>query len=938
MRCLVILSCLIAAPVAAQSPSLSAPLPKDPSVVTGRLANGLRYFIRRNVKPEKRAELRLVVDAGSILERDDQRGLAHFVEHMAFNGTKRFPKAAIVNFLERVGMRFGADLNASTSFDETIYMLTIPTDTARLVNTGLDILEDWAHNLTFDTTEIRKERGVVIEEWRTGRNASARVQYRQFPVMLRGSTYAVRIPIGSKESLESFADSSLVRFYRDWYRPDLMTVVAVGDFDVKVMEAKIRERFARIPAHTPVPPRRYASVPSHAETLVSIESDKEYPAKSVTLMWLKPHRNTRTTGDVRRDLIASFYDALMNQRFEEMTQKPDAPFAFAGSGRGEFVRTRDVYQLAAGVKESAFVPAAEAMLAEAERVRRFGFTATELDRARTNYLRDLEQAYAERDKTESGEFAAAYVNSALTGAPITSIAQDQQLARRLVPGITLDEVNALARSTFTDTYRVVLVAAPEKADVKLPDAAAMLAVFARASTTTLTAYIDSSSGAALVPSLPVPGKIVAEKTQRETGITEWTLSNGARILLKPTDFKADEVLLQGSSPGGTSLIEDADLNTAIGTNFLMSVSGVGAFGQIELQKKLTGKKASVGVNIGSTTESIGGQASRRDLETLFQLVWLRFTAPRVDSSAYAAFVNQVRSVLANQRNSPASVFNDTITLTMARHSPRTKLLTPELLDSVSLPRALQLYKERLSDAADFTFFLVGSFSIDSIRPLVTRYLASLPAAGRKEQARDRGNRPPAGTLSRTVRKGIEPKATTRLIFTGPCDYSFENREILGALSELLDIRLREVLREDKGGTYGVGVSASCNSIPYTRARVDISFGSAPERVDELTAAVYSVIDSIKAGAVSDSNLTKVREIIIRAHETSLKQNEAWLSAMADADEDHRDQRDFLRVPEIAQKLTMEKLRDAARYYLNAGQVARFTLLPEDTPKPEPSKP
>ncbi len=472
-----ILLLVAAVSVGAQTPRLDAPLPRDSAVIAGRLPNGLRYLIRRNEKPEKRAELRLAVNAGSILEDDSQRGLAHFVEHMAFNGTRRFPKADIVNFLERVGMRFGADLNASTSFDETVYELQIPTDTARIVNTALDILEDWAHNVTFDTSEIRKERGVVIEEWRTGRDASTRVSYRQIPVMLRGSKYALRIPIGTKENLETFADSLLVRFYRDWYRPDLMTVVAVGDFDPKVIEAGIRERFGRIamPAHPR--PRVFASVPNHAETLVSIETDREYPSKQVALLWKKPHHDTRTVGDFRRELVTAFYDGMMNLRFQELAQKPDAPFAFAGSGRGDIVRTKDGYQLVAGVKESNFVQAADALLDEAERVRRFGFTATELGRQRTNYLRDLEQQYAERDKTESGSYVGTYVAVGLTGAPMLSIDQEQTLAKELLPAITLDEVNGIARSTFTDSNRVVLVAAPEKPDVKVPDAAAMLATF-----------------------------------------------------------------------------------------------------------------------------------------------------------------------------------------------------------------------------------------------------------------------------------------------------------------------------------------------------------------------------------------------------------------------------------------------------------------------------
>ena len=926
-------SAQVPAQVPAQLPALQAPLPSDPAVLTGTLPNGLRYFVRQNPKPEKRAELRLVVNAGSILEDDSQRGLAHFVEHMAFNGTRRFPKAAIVNFLERVGMRFGADLNASTSFDETIYTLKIPTDTARLVTTALDILEDWAHAVQFDTTEIRKERGVVIEEWRTGRNASTRVSNRQIPVMFRGSQYALRLPIGTKESLEAFAPQQVVRFYREWYRPELMTVVAVGDFNAKDMERMIRERFARVAAPAAPRERTYAAVPDHAETLVSIETDKEYPSKQVALLWKKPHGETRTVGDLRRDLVSAFYDGMMNLRFSELVQKPDAPFAFAGSGRGELVRTKSGYQLVAGVKENGFVAAATALLSEAERVRRFGFTATELERQKTNYLRSLEQRLAEQDKTESESFADAYVGAALSGEPPVGIAQEVALGRGLTPGITLEEINLVAASSFTDANRVVLVAAPEKADVTMPDAAAMLAVFNTVKTQALVAFVDSTSDAPLVPNLPTPGRVVAERKLPETGITEWTLSNGARMLLKPTDFKADEVLFQAQSPGGTSLLADADLTTAMGSAVVQSVSGSGTFNRVALGKRLTGKVATAGAGIDATQEGVYGSASAKDVETMFELVWLRFTSPRVDSAAYKAFANQMKSVLSNQKNQPSSVFSDTIALTMAQHHPRVRVFGPEILDSVDLGRALQLFRERFANAADFTFFMVGSFRPDSVRPLVERYIASLPGTAARERVVDRGVRPPPGVVTRTVRKGMEPKASTRLIFSSPCAYSYEHRTVLDALRELLDIRLREVLREDKGGTYGVSVSASCNHIPYERASVQISFGSAPERTDELTAAVFSVIDSIKAGVVSDSNLTKIRELALREHETALKQNEAWLSAMADADEDGRDQRDFLRTPQMVKSVTRTQLRDAARSYLRREQYARFTLLPEEQPKP-----
>jgi zinc protease len=916
-----------ALPVAAQTVDLSARLPIDTAVVRGQLPNGVRYIIRRNALPLKRAELRLVVNAGSILEDDAQRGVAHFVEHMAFNGTKRFPKADIVNFLERSGGRFGADLNAYTSFDETVYQLQIPTDTARLMNTALDILEDWAHDITFDPTELKKERGVVIEEWRTGLSAETRVQNKQFPVMLHGSKYATRLPIGTKENLEKFPAALAQKFYRDWYRPELMTVVAVGDFDVKEMEASIRERFSRIPASVNPRPRAYASVPYHTETLVSIETDKEYPSSSVALLWLKDRDSTRTVADMRRQFISSLYDGMVNARFGELAQRPDAPFAYAGSGRGSFVRTKDMYQLYAGVKESGFESAAEALLAEAERIARFGFTQTELDRLRTNYLRSLEQQYAERTKTNSSSFANAYANAALSGAPVIGIANQQALAKQLLPTITLAEVNALARSSFTPNNRVVLVAAPAKAEVKVPTAKAMLAVFEKAKGSKLTAFVDSTSDSPLVPVPPTPGKVVSERTLEGTDILEWKLSNGARVLLKPTDFKEDEVLFSAYSPGGASLLPDKDVVNADLSSVVLAVSGVGEFNQITLGKKLTGKRAGVRASLDEDTQSLRGSASSKDLETLFQLAWLRITQPRVDSSAFLAFKNQMRSVMANQRNTPEAVFDDTITVTMAQHHPRVKIMSPELLDSVDLRRSLAIYRERFADGGAFTFFLVGSFKPDSVRPLVERYLASLPALQRSEKARDVGIRPPTGVVTKTVKMGVEAKAQTQLIFTGECKYSYENRVVLGALRDLLDIRLREALREDKGGTYGVSVGGSCHNIPTERYEINLSFGSAPERVDELVKEVFAVIDSVKAGVVSDSNLTKVKEIPLRSHETALRQNGAWISSMADADEDGRDQRDFLRLPEILNGVTKEKIRDAARFYLRKDQYARFTLLP-----------
>jgi zinc protease len=919
---------LIATPVHAQRDS-SAPLPADPKVVRGVLPNGLHYLIRRNAEPKKRAELRLVVNAGSILETDAQRGVAHVVEHMAFNGTRRFPKNDLVNFLERIGMRFGADLNAYTSFDETVYMLKVPTDTLALLQSGLDILEDWAHDITFDSTELRKERGVVIEEWRSGRNAVARVQDKQFPVVLHGSMYGERLPIGTRENLEHFPDSLARQFYRSWYRPDLMTVVAVGDFDVPTVEAAIRTRFSKIPRATQPQPRTYAKVPNHDEPLVSIETDKEYPNASVSLLWLTPADTMRTVADLRRKLAEQLYDQMVSGRLAEQSERANAPFAGAGAGHTSYVRTESAYELVAAVKGNDFVPAAQALLMESQRIAQFGFTATELARARANYLRALEQAYAERLKTSSEAYAGLYVGAVLSSSPIMGIEQYQPLVKRLLPTITLAELDTLGRTTLTDRNRVVLIAAPQRPDVTVPTAGDILAVFKSAQKATLSAYVDSVSDAPLVSRPPIPGRIVSERTLPGTGILQWRLSNGAKVLLKPTTFKADEVLFEAQSPGGASIAPDSSAAMAELSGFVVASTGVGAFNQMALEKKLTGKSVNVGAYISEESTMLDGRASARDLETLFQLAWLRMTQPRTDSSELAAVRSQVRSSMANSRNTPEAVLSDTILLTMVQHHPRVHIFTPELLDSVDARRALAFYRDRFADASGFTFFVVGSFRPDSIRPLVERYLASLPSLNRHEHVIDHGIRTPPGVVERTVHRGAEPKAETQLRFTGACTYSYENRVVLGALRDLLDIRLREVVREDKSGTYGVKVETTCDSIPYPKYEVDITFGSAPDRAEELTAAVFAVIESLKAGAISDSNLVKIKEMSIRAHEVALRQNGSWIEAMRDADEDGRDQRDFLRTPELIGRLTREQLRDAARFYLNRDRYAHFTLLPAD---------
>jgi len=910
---------------------LARPLPVDPAVTVDTLPNGLRYYVRANPKPERRAELRLVVNAGSVLEDADQRGLAHFVEHMAFNGTEHFEKQELVNFIERVGMRFGPDLNASTSFDETVYMLQVPTDSAAIFARAFDILEDWAHRVTFDTAEVRKERGVVIEEWRRGRGAAARMFDKQLPVLFQGSRYAERLPIGDKVTLEAFDPAALRRFYADWYRPDLMAVVAVGDFDKDSVVRLIRRHFSAIPARAKERPRTVFPVPDHDSTLVAVATDKEATNSGVQVLWKQPVRDDRTVAAYRRGIVEGLYNSMLNDRLYELTQKPDAPFLGAGSGQGRFIRSKEIYSLGAGVKEGGIERGLEALLTEAERVDRHGFTPSELERAKSDYLRGMERAYAEREKTNSGAYVGEYINNFLVGEPIPGVAYEYDLAKALVPGITLAEVNALGRAWITDTNRVILATAPDKPGIAAPTPAALLAVFDRVRHAPVAAYADTVSDAPLVAKLPPPGKVVRERENKALGTREWTLSNGVRVILKPTDFKADEVLFTAYSPGGSSLAPDsAHLSAALATQ-VVTLGGAGPFSAIELQKKLAGKAVHVIPFLGDEQEGMSGSASPKDLETMLQLVHLYFTAPRRDSSAFLAFTTKAKAALANRGLSPQAAFQDTLQVTLAQHHPRERPITSERVDEIRLDQALAFYRDRFADASDFTFVFVGNVSPDSLRPLVERYLGSLPAAHRKETWTDRGVVPPKGVVTREVRKGIEPKSETRIVFTGPFEYTAANRHAIRSLADVLSIKLREQLREELGGTYSVVVSASPSRIPRPEYAFTIGFGSAPERADQLTRAVFAQIDSLKANGASAADVAKVKEAQLRSRETSLKQNGYWLAQLAAYDQAGEDPNAILTYESLVNALTPAAVRDAARKYLNEKNYVRVTLYPEAGP-------
>ena len=913
---------------------LTATIPNDPQITTGRFANGLRYYLRTNKKPEKRAELRLVVNAGSILEDRDQSGLAHFVEHMAFNGTKHFPKQEMVKFLESIGMRFGPHLNAYTSFDETVFMLQVPTDKPDVLEKAFLILEDWAHNVSFDDVEIDKERGVITEEWRLRRGAGARMQDKQFPILFKGSRYAERLPIGDMEVIQGFKHDRLKKFYADWYRPELMGVVAVGDFDKATVEALIKSHFESIPKSPATKLRPTYNVPEQPGTLYAIATDKEASGTSVGVYAKMPARDQTTVGSYRQQLVERLFSGLLSARFSEMAQKPDAPFLGAGASRGEFVRTLDVSTLSAGVKEDGLERGLEALFTEALRVERFGFTPTELERQQRNTMRGIERAVTEKDNTPSDSLADEYTRNFTTKEPIPGIEYEAALYTRFLPEITLAEVNALARNWVADRNRVILVNAPQKEGLTIPDETKLAAVIASASRKELAAYVDAVGTAPLLDTTPTPGAVTKTATKEAFGITEWELSNGVKVVLKPTTFKEDEVLFQAFSPGGTSLAPDTDFIPAQTAAQVISSGGLGKFSSLDLQKMLTGKVASARPFIGETDEGLRGSASRKDLETMFQLIYLTFTQPRADPAIFTVMTTSTKSRLANQKASPEFAFAEALNSILSQNHPRARMMTPEIVDQMNLEKSMAFYKDRFSDASDFTFVFVGSFNLDTMKPLVERYLGALPATHRNETWKDIGVKKPTGVVEKRIDKGLEPKSRAEIVFSGPFEYNQVQRVAIRAMAQVLEIRLRESLREELGGTYSVSASAGYTKIPREEYTITIAFGCSPDRTEELVKGVFKEIDQLKTTGPADKQVADVKETFLRDQETNMKQNGYLLAQIANRYQLAEDLTSLFNLADFYNKIDPATIKDASRLYLKNDNFVKVTLFPEKPVAPE----
>jgi zinc protease len=909
---------------------LTSPVAVDPDVKIGKLDNGLVYYIRYNKKPEKRVELRLAVNAGSVLERDDQQGLAHFMEHMNFNGTKYFPHNDLIDFLQKTGVKFGADINAYTSFDETVYMLQLPTDDTVLLNKGYQVMEDWSHNALLDDKEIDKERGVVTEEWRMGLGADDRMMKKIFPVIFKGSVYATRIPIGKVDIIQNFKHDVLRDFYNDWYRPDLQAIIVVGDIDPAKAEAQIKAHFSGIKNPSSEKPRTNIEVPDNKDPLIAITTDKEATENGILMFYKHPLLKVKDLGDFKQKLTAELFTSMLNNRFNEISQKPESPYIYASAYYGQFLsRDKDAYMVNATAKENQIDKSLVVLLAENERVKRFGFTKTEFERQKEEMLSQYEKASKEFDKTESMSLTNDYVSNFLTGDPIPGAKKSYKYVKNLLPEIKLEDINALAKEFVSDDNLALAIMAPEKNGVEVPTEADILKIIKNSKSSDLQPYVDNFKEQALVTEDLKGSKVVSKTENTELGYTELKLANGVTVVLKPTHFKNDEILFSAYCLGGNSLIPDDNIISAIYAAQVIEKSGAGDFDNVELEKKLKGKNIEIHPYIEAVKEGFRGNSTPKDLETMMQMVYLYFKVPRKDTTAFKAFMSQQENQLKFMKSSPMMSFYDTLYKSVYPGYKRLIIFpTSEQLQQVNLNKLYKIYCSRFANAKDFKFFLTGSFSIDTITPLVIKYFGSLPTKNNTESWIDVSPKFPKGVVNNTLYKGTDPQGMVGIVMSEKIDWNPKSLLELNMLKEIISIKLIEVIREKMSGVYSPMVMMNPTHFPKSKFQLMVMFGCAPKSADKLTKAVFGEIKKIRDAGPTQVDLDKAKETLIRSRETDLEKNDFWQGKIESIYFDGTDPSTIFNYKDRVNSVTIEDLKLAANTYLDPKHYVRVVLKPE----------
>ncbi|MDQ2721086.1 MAG: insulinase family protein [Bacteroidota bacterium] len=929
---LLILFIFVSASALFAQQNLNEKLPIDPQVKIGKLSNGLTYYIRQNKKPEQKVELRLVVNAGSVLEDDNEQGLAHLSEHMAFNGTTHFKKNDIVSFLQSIGVGFGNDLNAYTGFDETVYILPIPTDKPSNIEKGFQILEDWAHNVTYKNDDIDGERPVVLEESRLGKGADDRMFRKIYPQMFSGSLYANRLPIGLDSIVRNASYDVVKKFYKDWYRPDLMAVIVVGDIDPAKAESLIKEHFEGL--KNPVNERTRISpvVPPYGKDVAEVITDKEATSYSFQVHYsAEKIPTTITLADYKNDLVKEIFSNLLNQRLRELTQKENPPFVYAYAGFNSYARGYEAFNGTIGTGNNDNLAGLTAFEEEVARVKKYGFTKAELDRTKNDMLTSMETAFKEKNKTESENYTEEYIRNFLTQEPIPGIEKENAYYKELLPGITVEDVNAIGKKINKNSNEFIALTGPEVAAGKaLPTDAELLAVSSSVDKMDIKPYEEKAISSSLLNKTPKQGKITGIKKNTVLGTTEFTLSNGVSVTLKTTDFKNDQILMSAIRPGGKNNYGENDKYNAEYMIPVVSSMGVGDFSPVDLKKSLAGKTVNVRPEFGPSSEGMNGNSSVKDVESMMQLIYLYFTNPRIDTGLFKSFVQKNKAQLAFLSANPQVVFIDTLFKAMYHNSPLAPIAVPkpEYFDHIDLNRVMQMYKERFGDANEMHFTFVGSINENELKPLLEKYIASLPATSKKFNYVDNKLRTAKGKVDVNVYKGTEQKSLILAVYSGEIPYSAALDLKAQAISAILNIRIIEELREKIQGIYGGGTQAQFEKVPYPNYSFFLQLPCGPEKVDTLLYAANAEIQSLIKNGPSKENLDKVKQQWKEQHKVNFKENGTWLSKLQKFYFPGGNPDYFINYEKYVNALTQKDIQDAAKLLLSTPNVVTGILRPE----------
>lgn len=908
-------------------------IPVDPSVKIGVLSNGMKYYIKKNALPEKKVEFRLAINAGSILEDENQRGLAHFMEHMNFNGTRNFPDNKLVDFLQSIGIKFGQHLNASTGFDETVYMLPVPLDKPGNLDAGLKVMEDWAFNATLSDEQINKERGVVLEELRLGLGPDKRMMDKYLPKLLYQSHYAERLPIGKKEVLENFTPDLIRQFHHDWYRPDLMAIVAVGDINVDEIEKKIKDNFGTYKNPSKPRERKSFDLPNHKNALVAIETDPDAISSGVQFIIKdsEAYQPDVTVQQYDQSIAEGLVNMMLNSRLAELVNSTNPPFTYGSVYHGgTYARSKEAFQGGAATKDGDQLNALKVLLEEVERAKRFGFTQSELNRAKEQMLSSYEWAYNNREKKQSSELIDGYVGHFLRQDPIPGITWAYEHIKGVLPTVALEQTNGIIKKRVKDDSRVVVMTGPQKDNIKMPTEAMVLNIFDTVKMADLKPYEEKTKIESLIKPFRSEGKIIKTETDTKLGITTWSLSNGAKVTFKKTDFKDDEIVFSAISLGGVSVIPDADYNKTKFAFDALLEAGLAGLSKTDLIHYLAGKQVSASSYIGGPTEGISGASSKKDLKTAMELIYACFTDLNYNPEIFNAYKAKKSAMLTNADSDPQYYFSNEYSKFVNQKNPRFTNLAPTEKDwaNTDYKMAYNIYRQKFANAGNFHFYFVGNIDEGQLKNEVLQYIASLPATGKSSTFKDTGYRPVEGGYTKIYKKGKEPKSLVTISYSGETPYNEKEAFALSALGEVATIKILEKLREDESGIYGGGASGNFTKIPYSAYDFTINFPCGPENVDKLTKSALAELQKFIDNGPEQKDLDKYKEGEYNEYNTSLKDNGFWLQGISQNQVDGSDQYAILNYRDKIKALTVKDLQDVAQKYLTKEKKIAM-LMPED---------